>query len=353
MKSINWRQPQKGRHMPEQSRTTREIGRIVVGGYYDHQMVRTAMLNRIRDLVRHINEGISFDRPEEKREEGGYDKKYADANLPGLVEQMFKEGKVTAEEKIHLLKALEVAKKAASLEQSHLPLMKAYISAEPLWTEFLGHIKGLGPVLGSNIIKAIGDGSRYDSVSALWRHFGYHLVCPKCAETIEEDDGRKKTIPLLVNAQGKCQKCGANGVGPKKMKGRSIDFDPRLRTIAWKISASFIKQQTPVYAEIYYKEKARQQARAYPAGELRATYGDFYELDNTKLKDLHAHNRALRKTIKIFLQHCWVASRTIASLPVTDPYVQTQLGHNPEHIITWQQARDTNANAKKGKEDVA
>ena len=64
-------------------------------------------------------------------------------------------------------------------------------------------------------------------------------------------------------------------------------------------------------------------------------YGKPYKEEDTTLKQSHAHSRAMRKAVKIFLQHYWVLSRKLANLPVTDPYVKDRLDH--EHIITWQE----------------
>jgi len=55
-------------------RVIREIGRIISGGYEDTQGLRKGMMNQIRDLVRHINENLPVDRPEEKKEKKSFEK---------------------------------------------------------------------------------------------------------------------------------------------------------------------------------------------------------------------------------------------------------------------------------------
>ncbi|MBZ9577505.1 hypothetical protein KJA13_00495 [Patescibacteria group bacterium] len=317
------------------SRVISEIGRTIAGGYADHQDVRKSTMNRIRSLVRHISEGIPFDQPEEKKEERTFDSKYRDGNLLKLIEMMFAQGKITKEESDYLSKALELAKKALSLEQSHKGPMRIFILAEPVWKEFLSHVPGIGGVLASNLIAKFANCERYDRVSSLWRHCGLHLICPECVEETED-----KILPVPANVNGKCPKCGKQGVAPRRKKGRRNDYDGRLKTFAWNIADCLIKKKSPVYYEIYLKEKERQLNRRFSRGQLQRNYGKPYKKSDTTLKLLHAHNRARRKMVKIFLQHYWVASRELAGLSVIGPYVKDKLEH--EDIVTWRDVLKAN-----------
>jgi len=306
----------------------REAGRIIAGGYADHQDARKREMNRIRDLVRHKNEGIPFDRPEEKKKVRTFDKKYSDTNLAKLVEEMFAADKLTGEERDYLRKALELAKKASFLEQSYKGPMRTFVSAELVWTGFLAHIPGIGEVLAANLISKLANCQNYDKVSSLWRHFGLHLVCPNCTEKIDD-----RVLPVLANVGGKCPKCNSIGVSPRKRKGQRIDYDKNLKTLAWNIAVSLIKQKSPLYYDIYVKEKERQCKRVFAKGELIKIYGEPYKKEDITLKLGHANSRALRKTVKIFLQHYWEASRELAGLPIRKAYVEAKLGH--KDIITW------------------
>jgi len=212
--------------------------------------------------------------------------------------------------------------------------------------ENLSHIPGIAEVLAAQLIAKI-PCDKYEKVSSLWRHCGLHLVCASCTEKRSSRDKSMKTYPVLVNSQGICPKCGKRGVGPKRKSGRNIDFDPRLRTLAWKIGDCLIKQKSPVYYDIYSNEKERQLSRTYKPGELKKTYDALYregknpyKEEDTKLKQNHAHTRAMRKMIKIFLQHYWVVSRMIEGLPTRAPYVHEKLGHTT--IITWQEVLEAN-----------
>jgi len=328
------------------SRVISEIGRTIAGGYADHQGVREATMNRIRVVVRRINEGIPFDQQEEKKEVRTFDSKYRDGNLSKLIEMMFAQGKITKEESDYLSKALELAKKALSLERSHKGPMRIFVLVEPVWKEYLSHIPGIGEVLASNLIAKFANCERYERVSSLWRHCGLHLICPECVEEIED-----KILPVPANINGKCPKCGSQGVAPKRKKGRRNDYNSRLKTFAWNIADSLIKQKSPVYYDkIYLKEKECQINRRFKRGELQGNYGKPYKKSDTTLKLFHAHNRAWRKMVKIFLQHYWVASRTLAGLSLTGPYVGDKLEH--KDIITWKDVLKANG-VKPSEELVA
>lgn len=274
----------------------KEAGRIIAGAYYDYQEVRVSSMNRIRDVIRKKNEGIEFDQVEEKKEEKKFDRKYNDKMLVKTLEKMHKEGKISEKEFEYLSKSLELAKASDKLEAKYKVLMMGYIEGEPIWKAYLSHVRGLGPVLSANLIKSFGDCSKYEHISSLWKHCGLHVV---------------------------------DGSAPKRKRGEKIDYNPKLRTMMWKIGDSFIKQNSPVFRQIYDSEKAKQMART----------------DENKPKSkMHGHLRAMRKMVKIFLSTYWVASRELAKLPVSLPFVEEKLGHTG--IITWQEVVDANEAAK-------
>jgi len=134
----------------------RELGRIVAGAYYDHQAIRIALMNRIRDLIRKKNEGIPFDQVEKKKEKKTFSKEYQDKNLPALLEKMLKEKKLSEKEYDYIKRILEVTKKAMKNENDYKKLMLEYIEGEEIYKRFLSKIIGLGPVLSCNLIRLFG-----------------------------------------------------------------------------------------------------------------------------------------------------------------------------------------------------
>ncbi len=265
-----------------------EIGRVIVGGYYDYQELRKANMNRIRDIIRRRNEGIPADKPEDKKpdSEKSYGSKYNDKNIGKLLRQMVAEGKLTEAEREYIEKAYDAFMKAKQLEAIYKRLMDSYLRKEPIWWEWLRHIKGISTVLGASLIKHFGYCEKFPRISSLWRYCGLHVV---------------------------------DGKAPRRERGKKIDFNPKMRTLAWKIGDSFIKQRTMPYRMIYDQEKARQ-LRLIENGA-----------PNAPQNRLHADLRARRKMVKIFLAHYWLVGRRLKGLPLTKPYAHDKLGHN--HFI--------------------
>lgn len=342
-------------------KTSQEIrrcaARMIAESYYDHQKVRTGMMNRLRQLIRYLNEGIPMNRPEDKKEEQTFDKKYGDKKLPDLIAKMYREEKVNEEERDYLTKAMELARKAASLESSHAGPMNRMNKAEAIWTEYLSHIRGISTVLASNLISRIGYCEKHNNVSALWRHFGLHVVCPDCTTKVhDEKRNLDRNVPVCAGTDGKCPNCSKPGIGPWRRKGVNLDFDPRLRTMGFKIGKCLVMTNSPIYKAEYDRVKAKELARRFEPGHLRKMYEakhkkdpdkNPYKPEATQLTPIHAHMRALRFIVKLFLQNYWVAGRTLAKLPITDPFVKAILHHSD--IITWQDILKANGVEVKAK----
>jgi len=288
-----------------EDRVLKELGRIVAGAYYDHQSVRISSMNRMRDVIRKKNEGIPFDKVEEKKEKKTYSKEYQDKNLPILLKQMLEEKKLTEKEYDYIRRILEVTKEAKKNEDDYKKLMFEYIETEEIYKKFLSKIIGLGPVLSCNLIRLFGYCEGYRHVSSVWKHSGLHVV---------------------------------NGQAPKRKRGEKLDWNPTIRTFCWKIADSFVKQRTPVSSEIYETEKRRQ-----------------IELMKNKAKNApknlkHADLRARRKMIKIFLQHYWLVGRKLKGLDTGKPYAVEKLGHHyitPEEVIAANEERRKKRKLKK------
>lgn len=279
------------------------IGRNITNAYYDFQQVRIASMNRVRDVIRKLVEGIKFDEVEAKKEEKKYKKKYTDKELLAMLNKLLVDGKILTEEYDYITECWEIMKDAKRLERKFQDAMKTFISKEAVYNKFLSKIRGIAEILSANLIKEFGDCSKYDTVSKLWAHSGNSVV---------------------------------NGVAPKLRKGEDISFSPRLRTLTWKLSNSLMKQNKGVYRDIYVKEKKRQLGITYDIGILEEKYGKPYKKEDTAISLGHAHNRALRKMRKIFLDHYWCASRELNGLSTEKNYVEGVLGHT--HIITWKEA---------------
>ena len=154
-------------------------------------------------------------------------------------------------------------------------------SAPEVWN-WITSIRGLGEGgLAAQLIAQIDDIGKFSNVSKLWRFAGLAVI---------------------------------DGKAERNQPGEKAHKNGRLRAVCYLISEQFIKQQTPLYADIYYQEKSR----------LRELHP---EPEGKQYTDGHLHNMAMRKAVKIFLQHLWVIWREAEGLPITMPYAIDILQH--------------------------
>lgn len=302
----------------------KNISRLAAQGYYNFQLVRLNFLNQIRDIIRKINEGIAFDAVEEKKEGKKFDAKYSDGKLMALLEQLEKDKKIDKSTSQFLEDCLitvqggsvretiqcthcdgwfDIPSKLMGIkgvENEYKKLMAKGVKKETIFIEFLDKIRGIGAVHSANLIKAFGDCGTYERLSKLRAHAGYSV----------REDNR----------------------APFREKGKEIHYNPKIRTMVWKISDNLMKQNKGFYRKIYDEHKKKQLDREFEEGFLAETYRG-YKKEDTKLSKGHAHNRALRKMMVLFLSHFWEASRELNGYPAEKTYVEGVLNH--EHIIHW------------------
>jgi len=292
-----------------------QLAYLAVGGYYDHQKLRQAHMNRVRDLIRKKNEGLPFDKTEKKKETKKFDKKYRDENLSALLDDMTKRGLLTGDEIGNIQKLLRIAKAEKSLEEQYKPIVKWWVEKHPAYINFLSNIKGLhGPILSGGLL-ALFDIRKADHPSSFWKYAGLAPV---------------------------------EGRGVRKVHGQKFDFNPQARTLCWKIEDSFIKQRTPKYSETYYRVKPKEMNKHCWMRGCTVTGKDNkgkdiidhkcecwqwskekknWVYEKCKSPTAHVDNRAKRIMIKEFLQDFWLAWRKLEGLPISEPYAIAVLKH--------------------------
>jgi len=102
--------------------------------------------------------------------------------------------------------------------------------------------------------------------------------------------------------------------GERKRRGERVGYNPRLKTHCWKIGTQLLKARGE-YADLYRRFKEEYSRREDLKREGKGSF------------KLHVHLMALRKMVKIFLQHLWVRWRETEGLPVSRPYAIDRLGH--------------------------
>ena len=297
---------------------------IASEGYKDYQKIRINQNNRIRDVVRRKIEKIPMDHPEEKKERKEYLKKFQDKEIIKYLYKLKSKDKITKYEFDYISKLLGIAKETYQTEQNYKKLMDRFLKKEDIWKDWLIKIKGISSVLGSELLRRFGYCENYVYVSKLWCHTG---MSPD----------------------------GAKG----KKKGEGICYNPLLKTFVFNIGESLIRQNSPYYKDFYNscKEKELIKSYSFDIDDKNNIVGDVLDCDigcfkdgtklkndnyakfvkeakrlgvekvNIRLSDGHAHSRARRKMIKVFLQHYWVVSRKIKGLPLTLPYQFDKLDH--------------------------
>jgi len=284
--------------------------RVIAQTYDDYQDVRKATANRIRDIARKQLEGIDWDAVESEKttEERLEDiQEYSDAQLRDKVSQAKQEGLLTDQQAEKIDELFSILGESKSLERAWKDQMHDYLRDNVIFKEFLSEIRGIGPVLSAKLLKAFGDCRDYDTVSSLWCHTGNHTVAS------DADQSRK---------------------APKRHEGQR--FNPDLRTLTWKVSDCLMKNNRGVYRECYDTTKHRemQYLEEHEGGAtVKNEYGDTKTVVESKG---HAHNRALRKSRKLFLSHYWEASRELTGQDSRDPYAHGKLNH--DNKVDWRRA---------------
>lgn len=223
-----------------------------------------------------------------------------------------------------------LVEKFEDLEKDIFRRMKLVVRDHPAWP-WLDGVRGMGPTLSTKILGLIGDIENFDTVSKLWSFSGFGLY-----------DGQIQ----------------------KPVKGEKLTYNRRLKTAVYLAGESFIKSRSP-YRTIYDASKNRYHSvkqvrplveqgllgngvssmpdRSTPEGKkewdrlikLGNKGADSGARDGNVWTDLHVHNAARRKMVKLFLSHLWVVWREAEGLPTREPYAIEYLEHQT-YIDPWE-----------------
>ena len=328
---------------------------LTTGLYDDFQGSRKGFMNRFRNLIRCRNEGIPIRELQEKKEVSEQEKmrretKYADNKLAGIIEKMFAEGKIDQDELKRWNVILKMAKVARNNEDQ---VKKVFVELMPqniIWNEYLIHVRGVAETLASKLFVELGDCSKFPNISKARAY---------CALGIFNDQIQRR------------------------QEGVKSNFDIAAKTILIQVAECLMKQNSPIFKEVYNEYKARIKRREPKLCSVSDRYiviGDeipgeimgsdkewvFISKENypkflekckenfilqvpVKLSDAHTHRMARRKVAVIFLSLYWTASRELTGQPITETYEEKILEHSKESIITWQQVVEANLAAKMKK----
>lgn len=269
----------------------REYLRALTETFYDQQKTRQEAANRCRAIIRSQLEELER-KPEGKKKKAdkSYGAEWNDKRMLQKLNKAFEEKKITSESHAYAAEFLNLKKSLEKLESDYEKMIVAHIKNEPIYTEYLKHIKGIGPVLAANLIAYLGYCENFDTPSKIWRYSGLAVI---------------------------------DGKAERKARGEKIHFNPRVKTLAWKVGDCFIKVGVG-YREVYDASKAGYLA-AHPEPIPRPGYdGKGFKESYTKM---HIHLMSMRKSVKRFLSHYWQVGRAMKGLPCRPSYVEEKMGH--------------------------
>jgi len=221
---------------------------------------------------------------------------------------------------------------AHNFEKDVEKLIVKQLKNHAMYTQYLSKIQGIGPMLSAGLISYIDDIEKFDHVSSLWQYCGYGMnrYCNNCKKpTSVEVEYETGKIAKKLHPHETCEVCGIETVTilQKRMPGYQSNWNDKLKTLAWKASTSFVKQQASKskYRKLYDKIK-KDERKKNPVKKVINK--------RTFFNDGHIHNRAMRKVSKIFLAHVWQTWRRQQGLDATEPYAKQLLGHSVVEAFT-------------------
>jgi len=246
-------------------------------------------------------------------------------------------------------------------EEFHETQMREMVQGHVAWV-WASQAKGAGL---TNVGRIIGktDIYRVNTTSEFFAHcgFGLDLKCLSCGH--------------IWSKSKSCPKCGSTetiGIPQRKRAGEKITYDAQLQSNCVMLGESLVKagvRNRCVDCKTTYSRntvKCVDCSRVYvrsekvkscpDCGSAKAISGKCPSCGSTKLEDYaispygqyyldqkakfselplrHAHNRAFRHMIKLFLSHFWQTWREAEGLPAPAPYAFAILKHPEGHLIS-------------------
>jgi len=245
-----------------------------------------------------------------------------------------------------------VAERLHKIEKDMQTQFKGIAEAWSVYQHWLRHVKGIGPTYAVGMLAWLRvPVSKADTVSQFWTYCGYATEdwCINCnkryfdkpgvmenyiqrkikqlklayekrkgrKEKWDENEARKKVQSWICD----CQNPKVITRAQKRVKGRMVDWNPRVRVLFWKIGSQLCMVVPPrfkrkgVYRMLYENYK-QEYLRKHP------------EILNEKGGKGHINNMAKHKMVKQFIAHLWKVWRDDLGLPTRSPYIIGKDGHS-------------------------
>jgi hypothetical protein len=209
----------------------------------------------------------------------------------------------------------EIGKTMKGMEKLIEAEMLKELNNDEIYTKYLSKIKGIGVVMSSYLISWL---CRERDV-IMWKTNTKKDDIPAYGKIIEEDKEKYRVLmpPVCEVADRVSKLYTYAGLLPnsKREKGKTINYNPKVKTLMWKTMRQILMAKKSYYARLYDLEKAKFQ-RKYKA----------VEKGSLKLK---IHYTAIKVVSRKFVFNLWLSYRFMRKLPATYPYV-AKLGHDIE-----------------------
>jgi hypothetical protein len=201
-------------------------------------------------------------------------------------------------------------------EAKQFRLLEVQLNKIPIYTEYLQHQKGIGPAMAGVIIGWF-DPHKARHISSFWKFAGL--------DTGPDGRGRSRRAEHLVLREY----VDRNG-DPKTRN--SVTYDPFLKAkLMGVLAGSFIRSGSP-WRQVYDGYKHRLQS---DPGRIKVELAE-WKKRRTKGDDVTAlwtpgriDTASKRYMVKMFLADLWLKWRSLAGLPVTEPYAVAKLKGRP------------------------
>lgn len=186
-----------------------------------------------------------------------------------------------------------------------------------VWEQWLKHVPGIGPAIAGKLI--------------LLYYTKFTPICQECGGTLLKDDGKmtcqecektakgdgvlkhrfdERDFPTVSKWWAFMGRHVVDGAMPKRAKGVVANWSTPGRTLGFHIGDQFNRQKEEHPYKKFFLERKRR-----------------HEVNHPEWTKGHIHNAARNETVKLFLSHFWVVTRTLAGKPITDPYSGVIMGH--------------------------
>lgn len=226
----------------------------------------------------------------------------------------------------------ELLATAFHLERRTKSRIEQQVESDPLYSEYLKYQKGIGKLLAGyligwlarerdfkifGIVEKIGE----RTYKRKYRKKIVTLELPPYAKVLEENlKGKPKYIrvwmpPVMKVAENPSDLHKYCGVVPqsRKKKGEQVDFNPRVKTLMWKIFRQFVMSRSGGEWTRIYKVDKKAYAERCPEPEKGS-------------KKLKVYFTTKNIVMRKFLTNLWLVYRWQHNLPTTEPY-PAKLGH--------------------------